>query len=42
MYVKEDELSQEEKTYINVLQVKFLEELNEYIQKFLHEKKKIY
>jgi hypothetical protein len=40
MYVKEDELSQEEKTYINVLQVKFLEELNEYIQKFLHEKKR--
>jgi hypothetical protein len=40
MYVKEDELSQEEKTYINMLQVRFLEELNDYIQKFLHEKKR--
>ncbi len=40
LYVKEDELTPEEKTYINVLQVKFLEELNNYIQKFLGERKR--
>ena len=40
LYVKEDDLTPEEKTYINVLQVKFLEELNNYIQKFLNEKKR--
>jgi len=40
LYVKEDDLSIEEKTYINVLQVKFLEELNNYIQKFLGERKR--
>ena len=40
LYIKEDELTDEEKTYINVLQVKFLEELNNYIQKFLNEKKR--
>jgi hypothetical protein len=40
LYVNEDELSPEEKTYINMLQVRFLEELNEYIQKFLNERKR--
>ena len=40
MYIKEETLSQEEKVYINILQVKFLEELNNYIQKFLSERKR--
>ena len=40
MYIKEDNLSVEEKTYINSLQVKFLEDLNDFIQQFLDERKR--